>query len=276
MLPSKVVPIESSFSSVSSDQSICVHFAYSLEATFLIAVSFLSIMMWVNVSAGIAATKSLNSTLEATLTESSQVLDIYLAACTSLATIGFIELISHVFAKVSGIQQSPFEQRDRGAMMSTVSIVPVIAVVFASKGYLTALPFTFAFNNSILCCGHTYSLLKILASAYPTVFSKTKSQLLSIAVYLTMIGLMFGFGKDVKYWINAMSAAILILAFIFPSAYLLWQVVRTNDYLNKKSSSYSSEEGYTICLVCLFLTGLTPKSKSPLQGLYFCFHCEDD
>jgi len=164
MLPEKVVPAGSSIAS--SSKSICVNNSASFDASFLVAALFLSVLMWLKVSSGFAAR---NSALEAALTHNPKVLSSYLAACMSLATIGFVELISHLFAKIAGIKQSSFEQRDRGAIMSMIAIVPIIAVVFASEGHFATLPITFAFNNSILCCGHSYSLLKILGSAYPTI-----------------------------------------------------------------------------------------------------------
>jgi len=228
----------------------------SPEAYFLIAVTLLSILLQLNVSTGTAARISQNSILEATLTQNPKILCSYLTACTALASIGFVELVSHVFARIVGIKQSSFEQRDRGAIMSMVSIVPIIAVVCASGGQKTSLPIIFAFINSILSCGHSYSLLKILGCAYPSIFNKIRTQMLSIAVYLAMIGWMIGFGKDVMYWSNAISVVVLVVAFISPSTFLLWQVVLTYDYLNKKFSSYSSEEAYTVFLVSLYLTGV--------------------
>ena len=141
--------------------------------------------------------------------------------------------------------------------MSITSIVPIIALVFASEGKMTALPITFAFNNSILCCGHSYLLHKILGSVYPSIFSTMRTLVLSVAVYLAMIGFMFGFGKDVMYWPNTLSVVMLIVAYIFPLICLLWQVVISCDYLNMKFSSYTSEEVYSMCLVCIYLLGQT-------------------
>jgi hypothetical protein len=182
-------------------------------------------------------------------------LSCYLTGCTALATIGFVELVSQLFAKISGIKQSSIEQRVSDFIMPMISIVPIIAVVFASQGYMTALPITFAFNNSILCCGHSYLLLKILESAYPSIFSKARTQMLSIVVYLAMIGFMFGFGKDVLYWPNTFSVVMLIVAFVTPFTYLLWQVALAHDYFKKNFSSHTCEEIHAMCLVCLYLIG---------------------
>jgi len=256
MLRRKIVPAGSTYL---TRQQYCRHNYGSSETFFLIvAVLVLSILLKVHISSGIGARISLNSILEVTLIENREVLSCYLTGCTALATIGFLELASHLFAYLSGIKHSAsFEQKDSGAIMSMISIVPIIAVVFASQGLMTTLSITFAFNNSILCCGHTYLLLKLLGSAYPSIFSKTRSQLLSTSVYLAMIGLMLGFGNDLRYWPNTLSIVLLLVAFVFPTAYLFWQTVLTYDYLNKKFSMYSTDEVYTMCFVCLYSIGTT-------------------
>jgi len=212
----------------------------------------LSVLLYLKISTGAAAGNSLNSTL----IDNPKVLSCYLAGCIALSTVGFVEFVSHMFAYMSGMNQAlSFEQRDRGTVISIAAMVPIIALVFASEGFMTALPITYSFNNSILCCGHSYYLFNILGITYPSIFKKSRTLILSVSVYLAMISFMIGFGKDLMYWSNTLSVVMLIAAFIFPTSYLLWKVVLAYDYLNRKWSSYAPEEVYAMCLVCLYLIG---------------------
>jgi hypothetical protein len=90
MLPRKVVPV--GYPSLSS-QSFCGYIVSS-EAYFFITVLTLSILLYLKISTGAAAGNSLNSTLIDNL----KVLSCYLAGCTALSTVGFVEFVSHMFA----------------------------------------------------------------------------------------------------------------------------------------------------------------------------------